>query len=196
MFVIGSLYASENVHANTGIGRWVVIVMIFVFAVTYTATWAIVGKIYASEIQPVETRTAANSIAQGLNFVSRISFRRNANDVLIIRSSLQFTNWLVAFTTPIFLARSSYGAYFLFGGLALSTLIVLALYMPETRGISLEAIQDSFLNPNAHSIRLGRRFLAGASFSGSPAESTDMLGGSITSVDSRLTAPRVDLALG
>jgi len=61
---------------------------------------------------------------------------------------LQFTNWLVAFTTPIFLARSSFGAYFLFGALSLFTVVVLAAYMPETRGLSLESIQDRFRADN------------------------------------------------
>ena len=74
MLIIGSLYASKSVHASDGVGRWVVIVLIFVFAITYAATWGIVGKIYASEIQPVETRATANSVAQGLNFVS-LNFR-------------------------------------------------------------------------------------------------------------------------
>lgn len=49
--------------------------------------------------------------------------------------------------TPILLAKSAYGAYFLFGGLALGTVAVLAAYMPETRGMSLESIQDAFQRP-------------------------------------------------
>ena len=74
MFVIGSLYATDSVHAKSGSSRWFVILLIFVFALTYCATWGIVGKIYASEIQPVQTRAAANSVAQGLNFVSHITY--------------------------------------------------------------------------------------------------------------------------
>ena len=73
MFVIGSLYATNSVHAESGSGRWFVILLIFVFALVYCATWGIVGKIYASEIQPVQTRAAANSVAQGLNFVCQSS---------------------------------------------------------------------------------------------------------------------------
>ena len=49
--------------------------LVFVFALTYCSTWAIVGKIYASEIQPVQTRAAANSVAQGLGFVCHIKNR-------------------------------------------------------------------------------------------------------------------------
>jgi MFS family permease len=68
MLVVGSLYASNSVHTE-GAGKWLVIVLIFAFAMTYASTWAVVSKIYASEIQPMPTRAAANSIAQSLNFV-------------------------------------------------------------------------------------------------------------------------------
>lgn len=61
--------------------------------------------------------------------------------------SNQLTNWLVAFATPIFLARSAYGAYFLFGSLSSFTVVVLAIWMPETKGKSLEAIELSFPQP-------------------------------------------------
>lgn len=69
MFVIGALYASSSVHQGYGSARWVVVVSIFVFALAYCATWAVVMKIYASEIQPAKTRASANSIAQGMGFV-------------------------------------------------------------------------------------------------------------------------------
>ena len=68
MFLMGVMYAARAVHV-TGAGRWVVIVSIFLFAMTYSATWAFVGKIYASEIQPSHTRAASNSVAQGLGYV-------------------------------------------------------------------------------------------------------------------------------
>jgi hypothetical protein len=61
----------------------------------------------------------------------------------------QMANWLVAFATPIFLAKSAYGAYFLFGTIALLTMIVLATCMRETRGQSLEDIQVLFAPPLA-----------------------------------------------
>ncbi|RYP37045.1 hypothetical protein DL767_003108 [Monosporascus sp. MG133] len=130
MVVIGSLYAAEAVHPS-GFARWVVIVAVYVFGLTYCATWGIVSKIYASEIQPGNTRAAANSVAMGLSF---------------------FTNWLVALITPILLNASAFGAYFLFGGIALCTTGVLAAYMPETRGRSLENIQEAFHRPAISSV--------------------------------------------
>jgi len=69
MFLMGVLYASSSVHQGYGVARWVVVTSIFVFALTYCFTWAVVMKIYASEIQPAKTRASANSIAQGMGFV-------------------------------------------------------------------------------------------------------------------------------
>ncbi|KAL7629767.1 hypothetical protein AAE478_001290 [Parahypoxylon ruwenzoriense] len=125
MFLMGGLYAAGVVHPY-GVARWVVIITIFVFTLTYCATWGIVGKIYASEIQPGHTRATANCVAMGLCFG---------------------TNFIVAIVTPILLEASAFGAYFLFGGLALGTVAVLAAYMPETRGRSLEDIQAAFHRP-------------------------------------------------
>lgn len=59
----------------------------------------------------------------------------------------QLTNWLVAFATPIFLARSSYGPYFLYGFLCLGCVAVLAVTMRETKGQPLEAIEEAFKRP-------------------------------------------------
>ena len=203
MFVIGSLYASDSVHANTGAGRWFVIILIFAFALAYTATWGIVGKIYASEVQPSQTRAAANSVAQGLGFVSNRKTFIVVKDALI---SFEFTNWLVAITTPVFLAQSSYGAYFLFGGLSLFTVVVLALFMPETRGHSLEAIQEGFQVPKAgrqvQNILSGLRFRA-TRRGGDDASSRIEMHGAIndnstpsgtSSIEQNLGSQRVELA--
>jgi len=90
MFVIGSLYASNSVHHDAGSARWVVIVLIFVFAITYTVTWGIVGKIYASEIQPIETRATANSVAQGIGFVSQIPAKMGIVECEVIRTNADY----------------------------------------------------------------------------------------------------------
>ena len=54
------------------------------------------------------------------------------------------TNFLVALTTPVLLAKSSLGAYFLFGGCTLLTAIVCCALMPETKGKSLNEIEEAF----------------------------------------------------
>ncbi|KUL88895.1 hypothetical protein ZTR_03518 [Talaromyces verruculosus] len=123
MFLIGGLYAGTAVHNNSGAGRWVVIVSIYLFAMLFSLSWGVGIKIYAAEIQPQRTRAAATSLAHGSNWSA---------------------NFLVALTTPILLANSSYGAYFLFGGCSLLTALVCSIFMPETRGRSLEEIEEAF----------------------------------------------------
>jgi MFS family permease len=123
MFLMGALYAGNVVHATTGVGRWVVIVSIYIFAVIFSLSWAVGIKIYASEIQPQRTRAAATGAAYMGNWIS---------------------NFLVALITPILLSKSSFGAYFLFGGCSVTTAVVCAFFMPETKGRSLDEIEDAF----------------------------------------------------
>ncbi|KAL3484490.1 putative transporter [Aspergillus germanicus] len=141
MALIGSLYASGSVQPDTGVARWVVIVSIYLFAITYCITWALGIKVFASEIQPVPTRATATSIAQSANCI---------------------TNFAVAYITPILLQKSSSGVYFLFCGCILLTVMVCAVYMPETKGRALESIADTFYRhqPGGQVSGFGLRALA------------------------------------
>jgi MFS family permease len=69
MFLVGSLYAAQAVHPY-GAARWAVVVSVYLFGMIYCSTWGIVGKIYASEIQPGHTRGAANSVGMAMSYVS------------------------------------------------------------------------------------------------------------------------------
>ena len=68
MVIIGSLYAADNVNRNSA-ARWGVVILSFAFAMIHVSNWAIVGSVYASEVQPAEARAIANSVRQSLNFV-------------------------------------------------------------------------------------------------------------------------------
>ncbi|RAH51276.1 general substrate transporter [Aspergillus brunneoviolaceus CBS 621.78] len=124
MLVIGALYAADAVYESTGAGRWVVIVAIYLFAAIYSVSWAVSCKIYAAEIQPQRTRASATCLAHGANWIS---------------------NFFVALITPVLLAKSSCAAYFLFGGCTLVTAAVCWVWMPETKGKSLEEVERSFV---------------------------------------------------
>lgn len=73
MAIVGSLYASKTVHSDHGVARWVVVVLIYIFAIVFATTWAISMRIYSSEIQPASTRAGATSLAQSANWVRRSS---------------------------------------------------------------------------------------------------------------------------
>ena len=123
MFVIGSLYAGKAVHSSSGAGRWVVIVFIYLFAMIYSLTWGVSVKIFAAEIHPQRTRAAATTLAHSSNWLA---------------------NFLVALTTPILLSKSSFGAYFLFGGCSIITAAIGAIFMHETKGQSLDEIEATY----------------------------------------------------
>jgi sugar porter (SP) family MFS transporter len=84
MLVIGSLYASNCVHGDYGVARWVVIVAIYLFGVAFSVSWAIGIRIYSSEIQPAETRAGATSLAQSANWVSPKKPRIQTATLLIL----------------------------------------------------------------------------------------------------------------
>ncbi|KAK6344657.1 hypothetical protein TWF718_006615 [Orbilia javanica] len=122
MFLIGGLYASPN--ANTQAGKWTIVAAIYMFVITFTIGWSMILRIYAVEIQPMETRATVNSLSHSANWVA---------------------NYVIALTTPVFLARSACGPYFFFGGCTAFALLVYILYMPETQGIgSLENMDKVF----------------------------------------------------
>ena len=114
-----------------------------VFAMTDVSTSGIVGKIYATEIPSQHTRAAAHSVAQRLDFLNVSHWRSRPNVGDTDSAVLQLMSWLVGFAIPIFLASTSYGPYFLFTSLSLTIVIVLAFTMPETRGDSLETVQEA-----------------------------------------------------
>lgn len=89
MFLIGTLYAAGAVHP-TGAARWVVVVSVFMFGMIFCATWGITSKIYASEIQPGNTRAAGNSVGMAFNFVS---LSRHQWGTQLTRHSLRIGSW-------------------------------------------------------------------------------------------------------
>ncbi|KAJ6261725.1 Quinate permease [Drechslerella dactyloides] len=122
MFLIGGLYASPSAGA-TG-AKWTIVAAIYLFVITFTIGWSMILRIYAVEIQPMETRATVNSLSHSANWVA---------------------NYVIALTTPVFLARSACGPYFFFGGCTAFALLVYIFYMPETQGIgSLENMDKVF----------------------------------------------------
>ncbi|KAI1082007.1 sugar transport protein [Whalleya microplaca] len=123
MLIMGSLYAAGEVHANDGAARWVVIVCIYLFAGVFSATWAIGFRAFLIESLPRKTRSSAASLGQSCNWLA---------------------NFVVALTTPVFVSTSTYGAYFFFASCSILCTVVSAIYMFETRGHTLEHIEQSY----------------------------------------------------
>ncbi|KAL4881022.1 general substrate transporter [Aspergillus karnatakaensis] len=126
--VIGSLYArygrTENneVMLASNSAQWVVIVLIYIFVANFSWSWAVVGKIYASEIIPTRLRAKVCAVELVANWI---------------------VNFLVTFTAPLFLRASPSEPYYLYGFSTVIAVIVCVL-MPETKGHSLEHIEKLF----------------------------------------------------
>ncbi|KAI0064471.1 general substrate transporter [Artomyces pyxidatus] len=121
MLLIGTLYASGG--SATHAGKWTIIALIYTFIVAFSMSWAVVNRIYCSEIQPMKTRAAATSLGQCANWA---------------------VNWVIAFTTPLFLSKSSSGPYFLFGACTFLVVLVCTMFQPESRGVTLEGLDAIF----------------------------------------------------
>ncbi|KAK6221006.1 hypothetical protein LQW54_001578 [Pestalotiopsis sp. IQ-011] len=124
MLLMGSLYAAGEVHADSGAGRWVVIVSIYLFAVVFSMTWAIGIRSYMIESLPRKTRSSAASLGQGSNWLA---------------------NYIVALTTPVFISSSTFGVYYFFAFCSLFTTVVCVFLMHETKGQSLEDIEQKYM---------------------------------------------------
>ncbi|KAL8733197.1 MAG: hypothetical protein Q9166_002214 [cf. Caloplaca sp. 2 TL-2023] len=126
--VIGSLYARFGeveegvVVMKSRVGQWVVAVMIYLFTANFSWSWAVVGKIYACEIIPTRLRARVCALEQLANWL---------------------VNFGVALTAPVFLRASPSGPYFLYGVATLFA-VALCVFIPETKGKSLEEIEGLF----------------------------------------------------
>ncbi|KAI5458839.1 hypothetical protein BGZ63DRAFT_362069 [Mariannaea sp. PMI_226] len=96
--------------------------MVYIFAAAFNMGWGPTAWIYVSEI-PTNRLRAYNVALAAL------------------------THWLhnlaVSKATPVMLFSTPYGAYFIFGSLNI-TMAILAFWIPETKGVSLERMNEIF----------------------------------------------------
>lgn len=130
LLTLGSLYAiygqrlpNGTVGLVSGPPKYIAMTSIYVLVAAFASTWAIVGKLYTAEIIPNRYRARACAVQQWVNWT---------------------VNFVVTLTGPYFLSKTACGPYFLYGGLTLSAVIVLAKIMPETKGLRLERIAEVF----------------------------------------------------
>ena len=62
---------------------------------------------------------------------------------------MQISNYTVAFITPTLISEATYSAYYLFGACTLIGTIICAFFMFETRGYTLEAIEQRYAQGGA-----------------------------------------------
>ncbi|HBS51748.1 MAG TPA: hypothetical protein DEA62_01995 [Coxiellaceae bacterium] len=109
---------------NDGNIVWVTVGAFIVFIAAFSLTWGPVVWVLLGEIFPLQVRGAAMSIAT---------------------LALWIANFIVSFTFPILLSWSGISmAFIIYGVIGLTSLFYVRHYVVETKGRSLEEIEQDF----------------------------------------------------
>ncbi|KAI9481023.1 MAG: general substrate transporter [Benjaminiella poitrasii] len=114
-----SVVIVKNSHA-----RWLIISCMFLFSASFAGTWGVANYVYTAEIFSTRCR------AKGLSLTYAISW---AGSIII------------TYCTPFFLNYTVSGVFFFFGICSILTLIGI-VFIPETKGKTLEQIDFMFDN--------------------------------------------------
>lgn len=106
-----------------GAKGYVAMVCIYVFAIGYEGSWGPITWIVCSEIYPTRIRAISLSITTAFNWGM---------------------NAILAKVVPIMITNITYGTYFFFGAMAVIMGVFAYVFLPETRGRSLEDINELF----------------------------------------------------
>jgi hypothetical protein len=156
MFYIGSYVriAPPQLGDNVPPAGYMAIIAIFLFAGFFQFGWGPVCWIYVSEIPTARLR---------------------ATNVAIAAATQWLFNFVVARATPSMLAtlgRDGYGTYFVYGCFCFGMFFFTWFFVPETKGISLERMDEIFgvvdtkmeleNKGSGSEVYLGRGYLPGA----------------------------------
>ncbi|KAI8636932.1 general substrate transporter [Parasitella parasitica] len=138
-FVLGGmLYSIEKAIANgspaPAAQGYVAMVMIYLFAVSFEWSWGPLTWIVCSEIFPNRIRAVCISITTSMNWAM---------------------NAIIGKITPLMIADISYGTFFFYGACCLTMGIIVYVFLPETKGRTLEEMDEIFLHGKAIVIGLG-----------------------------------------
>ncbi|KAK4112932.1 MFS sugar transporter-like protein [Canariomyces notabilis] len=95
----------------------------YLFVATFATTWGPVSWTYPAEIFPSKIRAKAVSLSTAANW---------------------FWNMVLAFAVPPLLWNISYKMYYIFGAFNAAAFVHMALMAPETKGFTLEEMDDVF----------------------------------------------------
>ncbi|KAI8139029.1 general substrate transporter [Fennellomyces sp. T-0311] len=115
--------APEGELQHVGAKGYVAMVMIYLFAVGYEFSWGPVVWVVCSEIFPTRIRAVCLSLTTAFNWAM---------------------NATIAKVTPIMMQNITYGTYFFFGCCAILMGTFTYVLVPETRGRSLEEMEEVF----------------------------------------------------
>ncbi|TFK27138.1 sugar transporter [Coprinopsis marcescibilis] len=119
--ILSGLYQdSWSEHVAAG---WVACVFVWIFAIGFGYSWGPCAWILVAEIWPLSVRGKGMSIASSSNWMN---------------------NFIVGQVTPLMLEHLRYGTFVFFGAFSLMGGFFIWFLVPETKGLTLEEMDDVF----------------------------------------------------
>ncbi|KAJ1955997.1 hypothetical protein EC988_001576 [Linderina pennispora] len=97
--------------------------MVYLFVISFAASWGPIGWIYPAEIFPMHIRSRASSIATASNWLF---------------------NFVVGLVAPILIKRITWGLDLIFAIVMFAAIFIIYLFFPETKNRSLEEMEVIF----------------------------------------------------
>src|SRR6218665_21610 len=121
--VLGVYYYLTQVKHTESLS-WLSLISVIVFVVFFSFGWGPIPWLVTSEIIPARARGIVNGLATCINWV--LAF-------VVTKEFQSMTQGM-----------HNYGAFWFFGGFCLTGVLFVWLFLPETKGRSLEEIQEGF----------------------------------------------------
>ncbi|KAJ1924836.1 hypothetical protein IWQ60_004945 [Tieghemiomyces parasiticus] len=112
-----------SVAMSSSAASYATIVFVYVFVAGFAYSWGPIGWIYPSEIFPLNCRAKATSISTAANWLF---------------------NFAIGQIAPILMERITWGLYILFACFAVAAIIMVYFFFPETKGRTLEEMDEVF----------------------------------------------------
>eukprot|EP01133_Synstelium_polycarpum_P011496 gene11496-13409_t len=129
MFICGAMFQSFASFDEFGYivmlnphARATIIAMVYIFMGAFSLTWGVASYVYPAEIFNTRCRAKGLGLTYGLNWGFSI---------------------LITYTMPLFLVRTLSGVYFFFASCCVAMTVVV-FFIPETRNVKLEAMEEIF----------------------------------------------------
>lgn len=124
--IVGGFAGRMTEHKAAG---YVGMAFIYIYDINFSYSFAPIGWVYPSEIFNVGIRSKA---------------------LALTTSATWMCNFIIGLVTPDMLETITYGTYLFFGGWAVVAIAFTYFFIPETKGRSLEEMDDVFGDTAAH----------------------------------------------
>jgi sugar porter (SP) family MFS transporter len=119
--ILTGLYRkSWETHVAAG---WVACVFVWIFSIAFGYSWGPCAWILVAEIWPLSVRGKGLSIAASSNWMN---------------------NFIVGQVTPLMMEKLSFGTFIFFGAFSFMGGLFVYFFVPETKGLTLEEMDDVF----------------------------------------------------